>query len=229
MENNLKDHKGGWYNATWARILIAVILGKFIQAKLFPEVGAVIIIPLTMVVAYLIWELIVFIIGKSANEIDPNAPKQVPMWKKSATIVVAIFAFVFVFFIASALSRSIFDGTDTANVHLPSESNEEFLRKEVDAMNGSLPMMIDEETRLDTTYASPNEKINYKYTLINYEANEIDFSNLRDELEQNTVNGYCTHPDIEGYRSRNIAMVYHYFGKDGIFIGSLEANNQGCI
>jgi hypothetical protein len=225
MENNPKEQKGSWYDATWARILIAVVLGRIIQANFFPEIGAVIIIPLTVVVVYLIWEGIALIIGKEAHEPNPVAASHVPLWKKIATLSGGALAFVFAFI----LMEGAFDQPSAANVHLASEDNQEFLRREVESTNGSLPMMVDEETRLDTVYASPDGKLNYRYTLVNYKGSEIDFPSIRDEIEEYALNGYCTHPEIQGFRDRDIPLVYHYLGSDGAFIGSFEANNRGCI
>jgi hypothetical protein len=225
MENNPKEQIGGWYDASWVRILIAVILGQIIHVNFFPEIGAVIIISLMVVVVYLAWEGTALIVGKEAHKPNPAAASHVPLWKKIATLSGAAVAFVFAFI----LMEGAFDQPSAANVHLTSEDNQEFLRKEVESTNGTLPMMVDEETRLDTVYASPEGKLNYRYTLVNYRGSEIDFPSLREAIEENAVNGYCTHPEIQGFRERNIPMVYHYLGSDGVFIGSFEANNQGCI
>jgi hypothetical protein len=108
-------------------------------------------------------------------------------------------------------------------------SNAEFLNAELEAVSGTTPYMIDEETRLDTIFITPDRKMNYKYTLVNYKGNEIYFAALKEGIETPAINSYCTHPDLSEYRTRGISMKYHYFGSDGVFIGDFEASASGCL
>ena len=52
--------------------------------------------------------------------------------------------------------------------------SEEFLKMTADMMNSSLPMMLDEDTQWDSSYAGPGKMLTYNYTLVNYSASQID-------------------------------------------------------
>ena len=91
-----------------------------------------------------------------------------------------------------------------------------------------MPQMIDKETRLDATYGTPDGKLNYKYILVNYAANELDFSQIEQELAPTINNTYCTSPEIKIYRDKSIPFSYHYYSSDGVFIGDIEADPSSC-
>ena len=224
MTTNTEENKGDWFDASWARIFIGLILGRIIQVNFFPDVGMVIVLPLTVAVVYLIWEGVTSIRGKkpiSSHSVDEGPA---PLWKKVAAFAAAGLVFV----IMAVIVKDMFGPSASSKTNIVLDDNQEFMRKELEAMNGSMPQMMDADSRLDTAFASPNGKMNYKYTLVNYTGNDIDFTIFRDEVLPSVINGYCTHPDLQNYRERNIPMVYQYFGSDGVFIGSFEANIQGC-
>src|SRR3989344_4722821 len=63
-----------------------------------------------------------------------------------------------------------------------------------------LPVMIDEETRLDRIYASHNNKMNYDYTLVNYTADELEWSVLEDIVLPELKTSFCYDSSFEYYR-----------------------------
>ena len=91
-----------------------------------------------------------------------------------------------------------------------------------------LPVMVDEETRLDRIYASANNKMNYDYTLVNYMAYELEWSELDSIIRPSLEYSFCNDSSFEYYRSENIPMKWNYYGSDRSLIGSIELSSSSC-
>jgi type II secretory pathway pseudopilin PulG len=91
-----------------------------------------------------------------------------------------------------------------------------------------LPVMIDEETRMDRIYASRDNKMNYDYTLINYMSYELEWSELDSLIRPILENSFCNDSSFEYYRTENIPMKWNYYGNDRNIIGSIELSRSNC-
>lgn len=92
-----------------------------------------------------------------------------------------------------------------------------------------LPAMIDEETRLDRIYASNDNKMNYDYTLVNYTADELEWSALEDIILPDLKNSFCHDSSFEYYIERGVPMRWNYYGMYKSLIGSIELSSSDCI
>lgn len=102
------------------------------------------------------------------------------------------------------------------------------LFKIVSDLNSNLPVMVDSETRWDTT-AGVNNTIIYFYTIINYQKEEIDPIALKNELSPGIRSQVCTLPDLKTIRDNGMLMKYSYSDKDGDFIMDIEIDTKTCI
>src|SRR5450756_2599612 len=57
-------------------------------------------------------------------------------------------------------------------------------------MNKNLPMMVDSETRLDSTVAGPGNRITYIYTIVNHAKSEMDISVLKQTVRPQIIASY---------------------------------------
>lgn len=105
---------------------------------------------------------------------------------------------------------------------------EEVLTKTANQMNGRLPMMVDKETRLDTTVGGPGKKFTYLYTFVNYSSQEISSQKLNSSLSQNIRNGACSAKEMEVFFKNDVQVTYKYRGKDGLIIGDIIVNPGDC-
>jgi len=77
-------------------------------------------------------------------------------------------------------------------------------------VNSTLPVMVDKETRLDTSFPLQGRVIVYKYTLINYLVEDIDTMMLVKELKPKLVNVVKTSPQMSPLRELNVTFIYSY-------------------
>ena len=94
--------------------------------------------------------------------------------------------------------------------------------------NQQLPMLIDAETSMDTI-TSYGRKITYLFSLVNYNAAEIDSDFVKEYMKPRMINRVCTHEDTIFFRQNDIVCVYEYQGKNGGFVTSMSYNAGDCL
>ena len=105
---------------------------------------------------------------------------------------------------------------------------EEALRQASNQINGTLPMVIDKETRLESTMSGPGKKWTYLYTLISVNSSDVSQQQLQNALGTNIKNGVCTNTSMAPFVKNGVKVVYRYRGKDGGIIGDVVVNPQDC-
>jgi len=85
-------------------------------------------------------------------------------------------------------------------------------------INKTLPIMLDQETRLDNTMALPDRVFQYSFTLVNMVKDSIDMTELQGSLETKILNNVKTNPDQKHLRDNNTTMVYSYKDQNGVFL-----------
>jgi hypothetical protein len=143
-------------------------------------------------------------------ELNENGKKdKIEMNKLILTVVAAVIGYILGKYLIDGINgqRNIFDKQ---------------LVEAANQINKNLPIMVDSETRLDSTMALPNKKFTYIYTLINYTQEEIDSDELKELLEPNILNNIKTNSDLEEFRENKVTMVYLYKDKTGNEILKLE-------
>lgn len=107
------------------------------------------------------------------------------------------------------------------------DSLDNALLKAASEMNKKLPMMIDSETRLDTTTGG-NKTFQYNYTLVNYSAANISSQEIHNALEQKIINGVCTTKEMEAFVKKGVTVAYAYYGNDGKQITVISVAPSQC-
>jgi len=77
-------------------------------------------------------------------------------------------------------------------------------------INKNLPMMIDENTRVDSTLGGPGNKITYFYTLVNHSAQDIDIETLKPTLKKQLINNYKSSSGMKDLRENDVELQYIY-------------------
>lgn len=109
----------------------------------------------------------------------------------------------------------------------PADHMNEILVKASSLVNQNLPVMVDSETRLDSTLGA-NYKFTYMYTLVNYDANELDKDILISEYKQLVTNGACTTESLIPFFKSGVTVIYSYYGKDRKFIADIKVTPNDC-
>ncbi len=94
-------------------------------------------------------------------------------------------------------------------------------------INQNLPMMIDSETRLDSTVGI-NKKFRYNYTMINYSVEELDPKSFSETMRPQLVNAVCTTKEMEVFMKNGVPVTYAYHGKNGKQLTTITVEPLQC-
>lgn len=96
----------------------------------------------------------------------------------------------------------------------PEHKIETTLIQIADELNKKSPMMIDEETRLDSAHTLDKE-IHYNYSIINYSNDEIDKEILESEVKSNILLELKSRKELKILKDNHVVFVYNYNDKYG--------------
>lgn len=88
-------------------------------------------------------------------------------------------------------------------------------------MNMTLPKMITEFIRLDSTATGSNRTWHYHYTLIKSKPG-LDSTQLNTILKPGILKAYQTNPELKFFRDNRITLEHEYYDADGNMIGTVE-------
>jgi len=97
----------------------------------------------------------------------------------------------------------------------------------VDAMNKTLPMMTDEETRLDKV-TSEDKKMTFHYTLVHLDNWSMPKLKLRKLIYTDTKSQVCADKETEGLLKKGAIIAYSYRGKDNKPIETFVFDAKVC-
>lgn len=93
-------------------------------------------------------------------------------------------------------------------------------------INKKLPMMVDKETRLDSTTPGPGRMLAYNYTLVNYTASQLSDQWLN-TFQRKVVKTSCRQKQ-KNLLSNKISMRYRYSSADGYMVRNFIINPTDC-
>lgn len=88
--------------------------------------------------------------------------------------------------------------------------------------NAATPSMVDESTRFDRADLQGDDVIVHRFTLVEYDANEVSQADLIAVFEPILVSGSCSDLDLADLRNNGYTLKYEYRGRDGGYIGVIE-------
>lgn len=89
--------------------------------------------------------------------------------------------------------------------------------EEINKTNNDLPMMIDDDTRLDSVSEGPGDNITYSFTLVNYLKEDLDADVLK-ELMKPILIEFVNSGEVDELKYNNYTFTYSYFDKDNVYI-----------
>lgn len=92
------------------------------------------------------------------------------------------------------------------------------IREAASELNKKCPIMIDQDTRLDSAQVLPEKVFQYHYTFVNLAKSELEVDTVRKYMEPGLIDNVKTNPDLKIYRDNGVTMAYHYQDKDGVFL-----------
>jgi hypothetical protein len=94
-------------------------------------------------------------------------------------------------------------------------------------MNKTLPMMVDAETRLDST-TGINRTIRYNYTMVNYTVADLDPAQFKQSMEPTIVNKVCTTKEMQVFVRNKVPVSFAYYDKQGKQITVITVPSSSC-
>ena len=88
-------------------------------------------------------------------------------------------------------------------------------------INKSCPIMVDEETRLDSASVFSDNTLQYNYTLINWTKDSIDLESFESYMQPVILNNVKTSSDMKIYRDNKTSIAYSYNDMNGEFVSKI--------
>ncbi|MDO3382462.1 hypothetical protein [Gilvimarinus algae] len=116
--------------------------------------------------------------------------------------------------------------TTTAQTQRASKLNEA-LKQGASEMNNGLPIMVDSETRLDST-SGGNMSFRYNLTMVNLSPEDLDLEGFTNEMQPLLVNKVCTTKEMQVFIENGVPVTYSYYGKGGKHFASFTVEPDHC-
>lgn len=101
------------------------------------------------------------------------------------------------------------------------------LKNIADRLNANLPVMVDDETRLDSAEVGDN-RFKYNYTLVNYLSVDPEAEAITAELLPAVKWSACAEESMRVFFENSVSAVYHYYDTDGELIKSITIMPADC-
>lgn len=163
--------------------------------------------------------------SSSRGEQPKSAPTRSSTLAKVFTWVAIL---VFAGIAGSMARRSARSGAEAVFSSNNASVTADMLTQMATELSSGLPIMIDNETRLDKMSAGPDKKITYHYTLVRLESSDITAQQLRSAREHGVIAYVCTNEDMKAFRENGVVVSYSYRGNDGGVIGDILVYPRDC-
>lgn len=101
------------------------------------------------------------------------------------------------------------------------------LTKVSDTINDRLPMMVDTQTRLDSTEAI-GTTLKYNYTVVNFSAANVSADKIKTTVRPKVIKRLCTSQKMKVFVKHGVSLIYAYKGKNGAPITTLKISPDQC-
>lgn len=196
---------GGLVGGTGFTILNALLEANYMQIAAMPFGVFAINSFYFVAIAYSIFIWIA--IWRSAGKYQGGG------WGSAARVMVVLAVLAFI----GQLVLSVEDGEYSASSYA----------EQTRLINKSLPMMLDDSTRLESANLTPTE---YRYwnTIIGITVAEIDRKEFELRMKVGLANGLCTKPDTRATLESGVTFVYVYNDPVGEHIADVSVTAENC-
>jgi len=93
--------------------------------------------------------------------------------------------------------------------------------------NQSLPIMVNLDTRLDSTIGI-NKQFRYNYTMVDYSADQLDIKYFTHSMRPKLLNSACNTRDMVVFMNHGVPITYAYYGIQGNKITEITVHPSDC-
>lgn len=147
---------------------------------------------------------------------------------KSAAFGVATIAAFLLWGAGQAVAQHYGKPVDASYTDRAGEELVEKLKSEVEQINRQVPMMMDEETRLDKATLGPGATVIYHFTFPGYSAEQVDPDKLAENLSPALTQNICLDEQLKESMEEGARYVYAFHGNDGREISRMEVGEADC-
>ena len=131
-------------------------------------------------------------------------------------------------FVAVIIGNVIGKTAVKSQTHTNNDSRlDSLLIRTASEFNSKLPMMVDAETRLDST-AGINKEFRYNYTLIKRSLKDVSAEAIQNALSEKITNNVCTTKEMNIFVGNNVTVSYAYYSKEGKQITVISVPASKC-
>jgi hypothetical protein len=142
--------------------------------------------------------------------------------------ICAVIGLLIVIAFAGAIGKNI--GRSTAKEYEKEKLDvaiEKELIKTSQQINKQLPMMVDSETRLDTTICT-GKNVAYKYTMINLSEKDLDINAFIKEIKPMLLKNQCSNENMVKMLKIGVQYSYMYQDRNGTLVTAININKNDC-
>lgn len=88
--------------------------------------------------------------------------------------------------------------------------------------NEGATTMVDDATRFDGVALRGDDSVVHRFTLVEYNADEVSQSDLREFVEPLLISGSCSDAELSDLREQDYTLTWEYRGRDGGYIGKID-------
>lgn len=103
------------------------------------------------------------------------------------------------------------------------------LQRMVNDANSQLPVMADDETRIDKITVLGHDALEYQFTFVHTYHNEFDIPQFNSESRAQIVEQYRTSDDFKMYRDNRITVRFTYLDMVGQLITSIDVGPDDAM
>lgn len=129
--------------------------------------------------------------------------------------------------IGKGLGRAVFSHPKASPQEVEAKLIEGFTIS-ANQQNQRLPMMLDQDTRLDRVTVGPGPRAVYHYTFPKYTSRAVDANWLHTNLRLEVKKNVCVNKDMKKSIQLGGIYVYAYYGIDGVEITRFEIDRNDC-
>ncbi|MEL6438495.1 MAG: hypothetical protein AAFQ80_04475 [Cyanobacteria bacterium J06621_8] len=97
-----------------------------------------------------------------------------------------------------------------------------------DMMNQNLPMMVDQNTRWDASFAGPGKTLSYKFTLVNYSAGKIDGVQFANDIRTSLTETVCNNSITKVFPENGVLLKFNYYDNASNLITRVNVAPNDC-
>lgn len=153
--------------------------------------------------------------------------KETPKIFTGLGIVILIAVTALAGVIGEEIANEYFNQKDKVVVKQGKGLSDKLLMEISNKINKNLPMMIDKNTRIDSTLGF-NNKLTYRYTLVNLVKKDLDIETWKRDVLPMLKNSVCTSEDLKIFFIDGVTIVYSYSDKKGRFLSKFLFNPPDC-